>query len=40
MEVFVILKDLKRNKALGREIPMQILKESEFKFECLKNCIN
>ena len=35
-----IIKDLKTNKSVGGEIPIQILKESEFTFECLKNCIN
>ena len=25
---------------MGGEIPIQVLKESEFTFECLKNCIN
>ena len=35
-----VIKDLKTNKSVGGEIPIQILKESEFTFECLKNCIN
>ena len=39
-EVKKVIKDLKTNKAVGGEIPIQILKESEFTFECLKNCIN
>ena len=34
------IKDLKINKSVGGEIPIQIFKESEFTFECLKNCIN
>ena len=32
-----IIKDLKTNKSVGGEIPIQILKESQFTFECLKN---
>ena len=39
-EVKKIIKDLKTNKSVGGEIPIQILKESKFTFECLKNCIN
>ena len=39
-EVKKVIKDLKTNKSVGGEIPIQILKESEFTFECLKNCIN
>ena len=35
-----VIKDLKTNKPVGGEIPIQILKESEFTFECLKICIN
>ena len=35
-----VIKDLKTDKSAGGEIPTQILKESEFTFECLKNCIN
>ena len=31
------VKDLKTNKSIGVETPIQILKESEFIFECLKN---
>ena len=31
------VKDLKTNKFIGVETPIQILKESEFIFECLKN---
>ena len=33
-----VIKDLKTNKSIGGELPIQILKESEFMFECLKNC--
>ena len=39
-EVKKVIKDLKTNKSVGGEIPIQTLKESEFTFECLKNCIN
>ena len=39
-EVKKVIKDLKRNKSVGGEIPIQMLKESGFTFECLKNCIN
>ena len=39
-DVKKVIKDLKTNKSVGREIPTQILKESEFTFETLKNCIN
>ena len=39
-EVKKVIKDLKTNKSEGGEIPIQILKESEFTFECLKNRIN
>ena len=39
-EVKKVIKDLKTNKSIVGEIPIQILKESEFTFECLKNCIN
>ena len=31
---------MKDNKLVGSEIPIQILKESEFIFETLTNCIN
>ena len=31
---------MKNNKSVGGEIPIQILKESEFTFETLINCIN
>ena len=30
----------KKKKATGGEIPVSILKECEFNFEFLKNCIN
>ena len=39
-DVKKVIKDLKTNKSVGGEIPAQILKESEFIFETLKNCIN
>ena len=39
-EVKKVIKDLKTNKSVDKEIPIQILKESEFTLECLKNCIN
>ena len=35
-----VIKDFKTNKSVVWEIPIQILKESKFTFECLKNCIN
>ena len=35
-----VVKDLKNNKSVGGEIPIQILRESEFTFETLTNCIN
>ena len=38
-DVKKVIKDLKTNKSVGGEIPTQILKESEFTFETLKNCI-
>ena len=31
---------MKNNKFVGDEIPIQILKESEFTFEIVTNCIN
>ena len=40
MRLKKVIKDLKTNNSVGGEIPIQILKESEFTFECLKNCIN
>ena len=39
-EVKKVITDLKTNKSVGGEIPIQILKDSEFTFECLENCIN
>ena len=39
-EVKEVIKDLKTNKSVVGEIPIQILKESKFTFECLKNRIN
>ena len=39
-DVKKVIKDLKTNKSVGGEIPTQILKESEFTFETLENCIN
>ena len=39
-DVKTVIRDLKNNKSAGREIPIQILKESEFAFGILTNCIN
>ena len=39
-EVKKVIKDLKTNKSTGGEIPIQILNESKFTFECLNNCTN
>ena len=39
-EVKTVTRDMKNNKSVGGEIPIQILKESEFTFEILTNCIN
>ena len=39
-DVKKVIKDLKTNKSVRGEIPTQILKESEFIFKTLKNCIN
>ena len=39
-DVKTVIQDLKNNKSVGSEIPIQILKESEFTFETLSNCIN
>ena len=39
-DVKTVIQDLKNNKSVGGEIPIQILKESEFTFETLTNCIN
>ena len=39
-DVKKVIKHLKTNKSVGGEILTQILKEKEFTFETLKNCIN
>ena len=39
-DVKTVTQDLKNNKSVGSEITIQILKESEFTFETLTNCIN
>ena len=39
-EVKKIIQDLKTNKAVGGKIPTKILKEYEFTFDVLTNCIN
>ena len=39
-EVKTVIQDMKNNKSVGGEIPIQILKESEFTFEILTNCKN
>ena len=39
-EVKKIIRDLKTNKAVGGEIPTKILRECEFTFDVLTNCIN
>ena len=39
-DVKTVIRDLKNNKPAGGEIPIQILKESEFTFGILTNCIN
>ena len=39
-DVKKVIKDLKTNKSVGGEIATQILKESEFTFKTLGNCIN
>ena len=39
-EVKTVIGDMKNNKSVGSEIPIQILKESEIKFEILTSCIN
>ena len=39
-DVKTVIQDLENNKSVGGEIPIQILKESEFTFETLTNCIN
>ena len=35
-----IIKDLKNNKGAGGDIPLKLLKECEFTYEKLTNCIN
>ena len=39
-EVKKVTRDMKNNKSVGGEIPIQILKESECTFEILTSCIN
>ena len=39
-DVKTVTQDLKDNKSVAGEIPIQILKESEFTFEILTNCIS
>ena len=39
-DVKTVIRDLKNNKSAGGEIQIQILKESEFTFGILTNCIN
>ena len=39
-EIKTVIRDMKNNKSVGAEIPIQILKESEFTFEIFTNCIN
>ena len=39
-EVKTVIWDMENNKSVGGKIPIQILKESEFTFEILTNCIN
>ena len=39
-DVKTVIRDLKNKKSVGAEIPVQILKESEFTFGILTNCIN
>ena len=39
-EVKAVFGDMKINKSVDGEIPIQILKEREFKLEILTNCIN
>ena len=39
-EVKTVIQDMKNSKSVGGEIPIQMLKESEFTFEILTNCIN
>ena len=39
-EVKKIIKDLKNSKSVGGEVPTKILKECQFTFEILTQCIN
>ena len=39
-DVRLIIKDLKNNKAAGGDIPLKLLKEYDFTYEKLTNCIN
>ena len=39
-DVKTVIRDLKNNKSAGGKMPIQILKESEFTFGILTNCIN
>ena len=39
-EIVVIIKDLHNNKAAGGEIPLNILKKSDFTFDELTECVN
>ena len=39
-DVRLIIKDLKNNKATGGDSPMKLLKECDFTYEKLTNCIN
>ena len=39
-DVRLIIKDLKNNKAAGGNIPMKLLKECDFSYEKLTNCIH
>ena len=36
----LLIKDLKNYKADGRDIPLKLLKECDFTYEMLSNCIN
>ena len=39
-DVRLIIKDLKNNKAAGGDISLKLLKECDFTYEKLTNCIN
>ena len=39
-DVRLIIKDLKNNKAAGGDIPLKLLKECDFTYEKLTNCLN